>query len=267
MLKKISIKKLYPLALAEGEGVGTAYEYYAKRLLLSRWLADREPPHNILIAGLPQKYGASMDFLLLGAELNAELTIVDERPQAITRCKTAFEELQKSNGMAYLAPHYLLTEDIVKLPGLSDDFDLALSSEVLQRLPEENQLNYMTRILQLASKAALFTPNGDNPSHTSLSGLSGLQLGELELLSKQVLQSIGVNPARDSLWTGYVDMPPFPPGMTRTEDQREHATSGTGEAIAMWGLANYARIEQWLPHGWRRNKSHIVYSFLDNSQR
>lgn len=267
MLKKISIKKLYPLALAEGEGVGTAYEYYAKRLLLSRWLADREPPHNILIAGLPQKYGASMDFLLLGAELNAELTIVDERPQAILRCKTALEELQQSGEIGYLNPNYLLTQDILNLPELSNDFDLALSSEILQRLPEDNRLNYMARTLQLALRTALFTPNGDNPSHTSLSGLSGLQLGELELLSKQVLQSEGVNPARDSLSTGYVDMPPFPPGMTRTEDQREHATSGTGEAIAMWGLANYAHMERWLPHGWRRNKSHIVYSFLDSSQR
>lgn len=33
-----SIKSLYALALAEGEGVGTAYEYFAKRLAMSRWL-------------------------------------------------------------------------------------------------------------------------------------------------------------------------------------------------------------------------------------
>ncbi len=38
MLHQISIKTLYSLALAEGEGVGTAYEYFAKRLILASWL-------------------------------------------------------------------------------------------------------------------------------------------------------------------------------------------------------------------------------------
>ncbi len=65
MLPTHSIKALYALALAEGEGMGTAYEYYAKRLILGRWLAERPRPASILIAGLPQKYGASLDLLLL----------------------------------------------------------------------------------------------------------------------------------------------------------------------------------------------------------
>ena len=42
VLQKRSIKSLYPLALAEGEGVGTAYEYFAKRLILGRWLESAE---------------------------------------------------------------------------------------------------------------------------------------------------------------------------------------------------------------------------------
>ena len=41
-IHKHSIKTLYPLALAEGEGVGTAYEYFTKRLHLVRWLKQEK---------------------------------------------------------------------------------------------------------------------------------------------------------------------------------------------------------------------------------
>ena len=55
MIQQQSIKSLYPLALAEGEGVGTAYEYYPKRLRLVRWLKQKQRLQHILIAGLPEK--------------------------------------------------------------------------------------------------------------------------------------------------------------------------------------------------------------------
>lgn len=263
MLSNIPIKKLYVLALAEGEGVGTAYEYYAKRLLLSSWLANFEPPSRILVAGLPQKYGASLDFLLLAAELDAGLTIVDERPAAITRCEAALTSVQKMGQLADLNPRFLLTQDVTTLPELNDTFDLALSSEVLQRLPEMNRLPYMWTILDFSAKFALFTPNGDNPAHTNLSGLAGLRLEDLEHLSELAARG---SPLANHRF-GYIDMPPFPPGITRTEDQREQASTGTGEAFAMWGLAYYARMERWLPKRWRLRKSHIVYAFLNGSQR
>jgi hypothetical protein len=84
------LKSLYQislrLALAEGEGVGTAYEYFAKRLALGRWLKQVGRPVRMLVAGLPQKYGSSLDFLLLAEELGAEVTVVDERPSALQNC-------------------------------------------------------------------------------------------------------------------------------------------------------------------------------------
>ncbi len=156
MLNNITIKKLYPFALAEGEGVGTAYEYYSKRLLLSRWLANNEPPRSILIAGLPQKYGASMDFLLLAAELGTDLTIVDERIAALNRCRSALGEIQKTGELSHLNPRFLHTHDIMEMPEIDDYSDLALSSEVLQRLPEDDRLQYMTKTLQMAPKGGSF---------------------------------------------------------------------------------------------------------------
>ena len=91
MLAHYTIKDLYALALAEGEGMGTAYEYYAKRLALGRWLKARPRPASILVAGLPEKYGASLDFLLLAGELGAAVTVVDDRPAALDRLRGALD--------------------------------------------------------------------------------------------------------------------------------------------------------------------------------
>jgi hypothetical protein len=88
-------------------------------------------------------------------------------------------------------------------------------------------------------------------AHTNISGLAGVTLTEMQALVGSEAK------------TGYIDMPPFPPGITRTEDQREQATSGTFEAIAMWGLGYYARLEHFLPTAVRRSQSHIVYALID----
>ena len=246
ILSSISIKSLYPLALAEGEGVGTAYEYYAKRLVLGPLLARMAPPKQILLAGLPEKYGASLDFLLLAAELGADLLIVDDRPEALEKSENALANAQRIGLLEGVTPTYRLVDlaDLV----LSEPFDLALSCEVLQRLPAGARRPYWETLWRLAPAVALFAPNGDNPAHTNLSGLAGLYLHQLRAL-------IG-----DSGRTGYIDMPPFPPGMTRSDEQREQATSGRFEAAAMWGLNFYARTEKFLPAALRRRQSHIVYA-------
>ena len=104
MLRNISIKELYVLALAEGEGVGTAYEYFAKRLTLARWLKGGKRPSSILIAGLPQKYGTSLDFLQLADELGAAVTIADERPFALEKLQGALQAAQKEGWLTAVSP-------------------------------------------------------------------------------------------------------------------------------------------------------------------
>lgn len=254
-----SIKTLYPFALAEGEGVGTAYEYYTKRLLLSRWLTPGEQPQRILIAGLPEKYGSSLDFLLLASEMGAVVTLADDRPEALAEAEEALKDANEGGRLTDLAPEYCLTHSMATLAEINERFDLVLSSETLQRIAEDDRKHYINRLLELASRAAIFTPNNDNPAHTNVSGLAGLRLDELETLVISGLQSVH---RPDSPQLGYIDMPPFPPGISRTEEQRDQATSGKTEAIAMWGLGYYARLEQWLPLRWRRSKSHIVYALI-----
>ena len=254
MLPHRSIKSLYPLALAEGEGVGTAYEYFAKRLVLAAFLKSIPPPGRLLIAGLPEKYGSSLDFLLLGEELAvAEVVLIDDRPAALERNRQSLISAQSVGQLNRVTPQYVLAADISRLDELKGNFDLCLGSETLQRLSDSDRAQYVRRISSLSPVAGVFAPNADNGHHTTLSGLAGLSREEMRGL---VSTRAGV---RD---VGYIDMPPFPPGMTRSAWQRSQASSGQVEALAMWGLGWYARMESLFPGAWRRTHSHIVYALM-----
>ncbi len=251
MLKRLSIKELYVPALAEGEGVGTAYEYYAKRLVLTRWLKNQPRPARVLIAGLPEKYGSSLDFVQLAQELGMAVTIVDERPTALQKLQNSLAAAQKEGWLTAVSPKLIAVSHLADLSEISAGFDLCLGSEGLQRLDVNDRPHYVRYVRRVASRAALFAPNGDNMAHANISGLAGVTLAEMQ-------QLVG-----SKAKTGYIDMPPFPPGITRSDDQREQATSGRLEAIAMWGLGYYARLEHFLPTAVRRRQSHIVYALID----
>lgn len=253
MLTSLSIKSLYALALAEGEGVGTAYEYFAKRLALRGWLT--QPPKRMLVAGLPQQYGSSLDFMQLAAELGAALTIVDDRYQALNKARNGLAAAQKVGWLGTVSPTFMTVANLGSMDELVRDYDLVVSSEVLQRLDAETRRRYVARVQAVGTAVALFCPNKANEAHVGISGLDGLHLTELQTLVASETHRL----AR----SGYIDMPPFPPGITRSESQREQATSGVMEGIAMWGLGVYARLEKWFPAGIRRSQSHIVYALLN----
>lgn len=262
-----SIKDLYPLALAEGEGVGTAYEYFAKRLELIPWLKRYPHPQTILVAGIPEKYGASLDFLLLAAEIGASVTVVDDRPPALQKAEDAVETAQSQGLLNNLQPDFRLVTDLHLMADVLGPFDLILCSETIQRIPDGDRSAYLSGLLQMSSHLALFMPNDDNPAHTNQSGLTGLRFDELQELIIQSSEQQNLSAAQLSVESGYIDMPPFPPGITRTEEQREQATSGRSEAIAMWGLGYFARMERFFPLGWRKGKAHIVYALISSSPR
>jgi hypothetical protein len=272
MLAHYTIKDLYALALAEGEGMGTAYEYYAKRLALGRWLKARPRPASILVAGLPEKYGASLDFLLLAGELGAAVTVVDDRPAALDRLRGALDRPQRSQKTsevwAVFPRPVCLLADLPRLAGLAGQFDLAVSSEVLQRLAAAERPAYVAALGARADALALFAPNADNPAHTGRSGLAGLQLDEMSALMQATADrrpptaagEVAVGGRQSPVVSGYIDMPPFPPGITRSDEQREQATQGAFEAVVMGGLRVYAHGERLLPGALRRRQSHIVYA-------
>jgi hypothetical protein len=255
MLPYQSIKALYPLALAEGEGVGTAYEYYAKRRMLAQWLVKLDRPRSLLIAGLPEKYGSSLDFFQIAQDLSvAKVVVLDDRLEALEKVRSSLKVAQAAGALIGMHADYVRVTELAHLTEFSGEFDLCLGSEVLQRLSAGSRHNYVERLCKLAPAVGLFAPNCENRSHTTLSGLSGLTLSELRILAE----------ASGSLvQAGYVDMPPFPPGLTRSAKQRTRAAAGRVEGLLMAGLGYYAWAEPSFPSTWCRSHAHIVYGFID----
>jgi hypothetical protein len=251
MIGKLSVSQLYAYALAEEEGVGTAYEYLVKRLVLAPWLGLHAEPARILIAGVPERYGSSLDFALMAYEFGAKLTVVDERDQALDKFGRSLARAQHEGLLANLSWQARAVQDLASLEG---EYDLALSSEVLQRLTGTARQQYIDSLKRSASRAALFCPNGDNRAHTDLSGLDGLTLESLKELTGQWAAS-----------SDFIDMPPFPPGLTRSDEQREQAATGGLEAMAMAGLGIYARLERYFPRRVRRKQAHIVFALSERS--
>jgi hypothetical protein len=252
-LRKTSIKSLYTLALAEDEGVGTAYEYYAKRLVLRPWLKTLPAIKRLLVAGLPQKYGSSLDHLYLAEELGAEVVVVDERADALEKLQQSLVRAQEVGWLTAVAPHTIQVEKLSDLSSVAGLFDLAIANEVLQRLPDSECLMYLREQSERATAVAIFCPNAQNPDHAAHSGLGTLHLNDLKSLMLQV-------PNYALKKSGYIDMPPFPTGVSRSEEQRVQADSGKGEALAMWGLNYFAQSERLIPGRIRQQKSHIIYT-------
>ena len=238
-----SIGELYPYALAEGEGVGTAYEYVAK----ARFFRARLPRGaRILVAGLPERYGTSLDFAILAHRASATLLVVDERAEAIERARRAIEVVQADGRLVGLQ---VTCRHVASLDVLADieRHDAVLSCEVLQRLPRASRSSFAKTLRSRASVGAVFAPNGDNASHVKISGLAGLSRREMETL----FEGKGCR-------FGYVDMPPFPPGIARTAHQRTKAATGRAEGLAMRGLDVFCAVEPFVPSVVKRHLAHIV---------
>lgn len=259
MIRPLSVRALYTLAYAEGEGVGTAYEYFVKRRLLRRLLGDHRPA-SIVVAGLPAVYGTSLDFVQLGAEYDAPVTVVDPRPAALARLRGAVEQAQVA-GMLRGVRLEAIQADPTGWLADAPHFDLALTSERLQQLSSEAREAAVRGLSAGAARLALFVPNADNDAHVGRSGLGGMTLDSLRRLLATAA------PDGNVVTSGYVDLPPFPPGITRTDEQRQQAASGRLEAAAMWGLQGYAHLERFLPIGFRRQQAHIVYALAHNTHR
>lgn len=248
IMQKQTVTSLFPFALAEGEGVGTAYEYFVKRGALRKFLAGKQIK-TMLIAGLPQKYGHSSDFFLLAHELGAQLTIIDERPAKLAKTQALLQQLQTDQRLSSLEPDFLAINSYSALDFADKSFDLVISSEVVQRLTVGQVGLFSAETQRVGQHIAIFCPNGDNKSHVGLSGLNGLTLVQLQ-------QQFGA-----SNYSGLIDMPPFPPGIALSQEQRESAESGTLQQVAMYVLQIYSYFERLLPTFVRRHYAHIVYLF------
>jgi dihydroflavonol-4-reductase len=239
-----NVADYYPIALAEGEGVGTAYEYLAKWQVLHPALAG---VRRMIIAGLPEKYGSSLDFVSLAVALDAELVVVDEREAALSKLRHAMAS-------AGLSPRAVFRQTPLQQMGNLGEasFDLGLSCEVLQRVPESDRADYVRGMARLARRIVLFMPNAGNRSHASRSHLRSLSIEEVETL----VATAGVKLER----AGFVDMPPFPPGLTLSKDKRQQVKQAWWQRPALGALGLFCRAERVLPAPAKRPFAHIVYA-------
>jgi len=257
-----SIKSLYRLSLVEQEGIGTAYEYYAKIAKLGRFLRVVGMPKKMLVAGLPEKYGFSMDFLMLAEQLRAEAVVVDERPERVHRAQEVLGELVSGHVLSGTRTRFETVPNLAdfKLDKGRESFDIALSCEVVQRL-DAGKDQYFSTLWQMAKNVAVFVPNGQNKDHASHSGLRSLHLEDLRkhcLAGRSDLRIYG---------SGYLDMPPFPPGISRSQEKRDKAASSRMEGFLMHALGLYCSVEPFLPPFAKAKFAHIAYVLAGPQRR
>ncbi len=239
-MKKININILYSFALAEGEGIGTAYEYFVKLKLLSKFVKNKKIK-DVLVYGLPERYGLSMDFVLFGQFNNFNITIVDDGKERIKSFEKIISNLIKK-GLLLKRPRIIKLKKLNNLKS-NKRFDLLVCSEVIQRLFNKEKVDYINLVRKISNYAALFVPNKNNKMHSTLSKLNSLSLDKLkEYFNKANILDIG-----------YIDMPPFPPGLKKKK-RKEQINKLFSLLLMAW-----TRLEILLPKIIKKRIAHICY--------
>ncbi len=250
---RMNINLLYRMALREGEGFGTAYEYMVKRKLLCG-LFDRINPRSVLIFGLPEKYGASMDFILLGQEYGARITVVDDREFAIKKFREVMDALG-GDKIITSDVDVIFIDNLLKYRS-DKSYDIALSMEVVQRFSGENRLEYLEKAVDLADNVLVFAPNAGNKAHANISGLDTLDLNDFKNMVNRINQKIKI------IDTGYIDMPPFFPGLKVSKNKKENFIVGVTGRLLLCVLRVWYFLEFLAPVPIKRRLSHIAYVVL-----
>ena len=257
MGNSFSVIDLYPIALLEGEGMGTAYEYSTKLKLLQRVVTATRPPQRLLIGGLPEDYGVDLGLALLAAWYGCQMVVADDRVPLLETFASALRAPPLA-GQVDPGRFQMRHLETLARPTRPDDapFDLWVTTSAIQRLNEGELAEYLAQVGEKSRHAVLFVPNKANKEHLTLSGLDGFFLADLVATCRQA--GLAVCEA------GYLDLPPFPPGLQRSAEAKERAAKSRVERLIMHGLEWWTRLERLLPHFVKRRLGHIVYVFLQS---
>lgn len=252
---KRNIDFFYTLASREKEGIGTAYEYLVKSHLINKLFEKIGKPKNILIAGLPEKYGFGLDSLFLASLHNCNIDIIDERDNIIGNLNEVLKDLIVSN---------LLMVDKIKIQKVEElgnnikkHYELAISSAVLQRVKEKSRIDYLKKLSGIVRYAVLFVPNQGNKAHQKYTGLDTLCLEDLLEYSKKS------NPGALILDSGRIDLPPFPPGIKISTLSRKIIETSWIRIILMKFLDIWAYFEFFFPRFIKNKFAHLGYVILE----
>jgi hypothetical protein len=255
--RRFRVRSLYPIALLEGEGMGTAYEYSAKLKLLGAFVAATRPPQRTIIGGLPEAYGLGLDLALLAGLYDCPVVVADDRLPKLEAFAAALRSPQLT---PWVEPERFEMRQLRTLahPAQDNDapFDLWVTTSAMQRLKGDELREYLAQVRAKSRHAALMAPNRDNPAHLTLTRMDGFTLDELAGLC----QGAGLTVHQ----AGHVDLPPFPPGISRSNEAKERAAESQIERLGMGGLEWWARGERLLPRFIKRRFAHIVYALLSS---
>lgn len=223
------LRQFYSLAIEEGEGLGTAYEYASKLKLLKPFLDSRK----VLIYGLPEKYGMSLDFLYILSQHNCDVHVYDERKEKIQQYLQIIDILIKK-GIIQRKPQ-IVNE-------IREEYDLILSSEVIQRLGKNKLQSYFEDTKKFSKKSLIFFPNANNKSHYFFSKLNSYK------------PEYVANFFEHDVKTGFADMPPFPPGLSLKSDKQRKNLKWLIFPLRIWLI-----IEKVCPNPIKKRFCHIAY--------
>lgn len=246
---KVDLGTCSTLARLSCEGWGTAYEYYVKSALISEKI-NGITVDSILVYGLPEKYGLSLDHIFLGKLLGVPVTVVDERQNVLDRVSEALKS-PKSKDLFHGIECTLTHAEKLANPPLTRRFDVSFNMEVIQRLAEKDKSKFMKTARKLSNRVFSFAPNKGNSMHNRFSGLASVSLSELLRLCEES----GLRVA-DS---GFIDMPPFPPGVKKPGDSSEGF--GLLDAVFPPSLKAWSSFEGFCPISLKSRYSHIVYAY------
>ena len=179
----INIYYLYKVARVEGEGYGTAYEYYSKINFLINLLKKREIS-RVLIYGLPEKYGFSMDKLIIFGKILKvrEIDIVEPRRERLDKFIRISKILKLDNYV-----NNIFIKELHRFTP-TKTYDLIVSTDVFHRLSHNEKKKYSETVIKKSKYYIIFVPNK--------------KIGENEL--KTLFNDYNL--------FDYIDCPPFPSG-------------------------------------------------------
>ena len=203
-----------------------------------------------MIGGLPEKYGLDLGTVRFAAGCRCQMVVVDHRPQALAALEALSGEI-KSRPKIELRPAASLAQPLDEQALI---FDLWVSTSAIQMLDSAGVLSYLDHVRRHARCAVLFAPNKDNGAHLTISGLDGFHLSQLVTLCARARLRV--------LESGYLDLPPFPPGIKRSEEAKAKASTSLLARGGMVALEWWGRLERYFPRGLRRRYGHLVYAIL-----
>ena len=134
-------------------------------------------------------------------------------------------------------------------------YDLGLSCEVFQRVEPSQREEFARTLAERSNRFVIFAPNAGNESHVTVSGLNTVDVGEL-VASVQA-------PSVDVSGSGYVDCPPFPPGLHFSNPETNNSEVPTLRRsmfrVSAPLLTPFCYLEPFYPPFIRGRMSHIVW--------